>query len=568
MEVVSSESIKIPNSVLVSGLTNTELDAELIQYLKTYGSIDRIVPIDDIQSPFHGHVIYEFTSGASMASLTPLLPITYESPSREDVKYHLRALASVYTPAASSSATSTYLEELQAIAKLSGEPFEILLQRELAKLTTRSTAPPVCSEEDRASSDLVSTTVVSPRSSAEQHNTYNLTSVTPPAEISQLRAAQIQFQNLTNENTSPARPPVETKTSPYPTISDVNPPDVQRVVVEHVVRSQEAMSHHHASLRLRAFSGRSPRPASEVDYDTWRTNVELIMSDPAISDLHRSRRIIDSLLPPATEVTKHLGSQASPAAYLELLDSAYGAVEDGDELFAKFMATFQDSGEKPSSYLHRLQTVLSTSVRRGGVPASELNRHLLKQFCRGCWDDALLTDLQLEQRKNTPPSFAELLLLLRTEEDRQAAKVTRMKQHLGASKQRARSHLQTACVYADSSETEQLKKQVAELQTQLTNLKTKKQKKTKSANSKVATDKQLTTKEKSQKHVKQPNSSYKPNKPRPWYCFHCGEDGHIATMCESEPNPSLVAAKKKQLREKQLQWEAQNASSDEDPLKD
>ena len=58
----------------------------------------------------------------------------------------------------------------------------------------------------------------------------------------------------------------------------------------------------------------------------------------------------------------------------------------------------------------------------------------------------------------------------------------------------------------------------------------------------------------------------KPTKPRPWYCFHCGEDGHIASQCEGDPNPSLVNAKKRQLREKQLQWEKSNKSPDSQDL--
>ena len=385
----------------------------------------------------------------------------------------------------------------------------------------------------------------------------------------QIPAAQIQLQNLTNDKMSPVQAQVESKTVPRLSATDMNPPDVQKVVVEHIVRSQEVVSHKLAPLRLRAFSGRSPRPVNEVDYDTWRTNVDLMMNDPAFSDLHRSRRILDSLLPPATEVTKHLGPQASPAAYLELLDSAYGTVEDGDELFARFLTTFQDPDEKPSSYLHRLQVVLSSAVRRGGVSATEVNRLLLNQFCRNCWDNAFLADLQLKQRKDNPPSFAELLLLLRTEEDKHAAKVTRMKQHLGASKQSVTSQLQSVCAYTDSKETEQLKKQVAALQSELTNLKkTKTEKKDKSANSKVAVDKEQATKAKSQKPEKQPTSSGNSRKPRPWYCFQCGEDGHIKPSCENDPNPSLVTAKRKLLKDKQLQWESQAPSSDDDQLND
>ena len=570
-----SKMVKIPNSVIVSGLISVEFHEEITEYLKTHGEINRIIPIEDDDSPFYGQLIYEFESGASMESLMPLLPLNYDSPSNAHVTYKVKALVSVYPPTASSSATSTYLGELHEIARLSGQSFEELLQRELAKLTTSSASPPGNSKDGASESpgpDQTQTPVdLTPAPSQAATLKPNLESTSSvdvtPTMKPQPSAAPIQLQNLTNDNTSPVQVQVESKTFPQLSVTDVNPPDIQRVVVEHIVRSQDAASHHLAPARLRAFSGRSPRPANEVDYDTWRTNVDLIMNDPAISDLHRSRRILDSLLPPATEVTKHLGPQASPAAYLELLDSAYGTVEDGDELFAKFLTTFQDPNEKPSSYLHRLQVVLSSAVRRGGISASEVNRHLLNQFCRNCWDNALLADLQLKHRKNNPPSFAELLLLLRTEEDKHAAKVTRMKQHLGTSKQRVTSHLQSACAYTDSNETEQLKKQVAALQSQLENLKkAKTEKKDKSANSKVATDNEQTTKAKSKKPEKQPTSSRNSNKPRPWYCFQCGEDGHIKPSCENEPNPSLVAAKRKLLNDRQLQWEAQPASSDEDQL--
>ena len=91
----------------------------------------------------------------------------------------------------------------------------------------------------------------------------------------------------------------------------------------------------------------------------------LILNDPAISDLHRSRKIIDNLLPPAIDTVRHLNPHASPSSYLEILYSANGTVEDGDELHAKFMSTLQDAGERPSVYLHRIQIALNTAIRRG-----------------------------------------------------------------------------------------------------------------------------------------------------------------------------------------------------------
>lgn len=210
------------------------------------------------------------------------------------------------------------------------------------------------------------------------------------------------------------------------------------------------------------------------------------MKDPSVSDAHCTHRILDSLLPPASEITKHLGPQAKPSAYLELLDSAYGTVEDGDELYARFMSTLQNDGEKPSTFLQRLHVALSTTMRRGGVSSHDFVQQFLKQFCRGCWENTLIVDLQLEQKKRNPPSFAELLLLLRTEEDKQAAKMSRMKQHLGSakpaygvSKQRVMSHLQTAHAITDSAqstEVETLKRQIADISAQLNSMTTESQK--------------------------------------------------------------------------------------------
>ena len=150
---------------------------------------------------------------------------------------------------------------------------------------------------------------------------------------------------------------------------------------------------------------------------------------------------MESLGPPAAHVVKPVGPQALASAYLELLDSAFGIVQDGDELFAVFLNTFQNTGETPSQFLHRLQTILTKVLKRGGLSANEADRHLLRQFCRGCWDNVLIADLRLERKRDNPPPFTELLLQLRIEEDRQAAKENRMKKQLGASKQRANVHL-------------------------------------------------------------------------------------------------------------------------------
>lgn len=89
---------------------------------------------------------------------------------------------------------------------------------------------------------------------------------------------------------------------------------------------------------------------------------------------------------------------------------------------------------------------------------------------------------------------------------------------------------------------EELKRQVVELQNQIASMKQSK----KCEESKEPSAPSRSAKTFSPKINKgtnpQPN---KPAKPRPWYCFNCGEDGHIASHCEGSPNPSLGPAKRK-----------------------
>ena len=160
------------------------------------------------------------------------------------------------------------------------------------------------------------------------------------------------------------------------------------MLVEHVVCSSESSSHFTTATRLQAFSGTTPHTNNEVDYDTWRTSVEVLIKDTTISDLYCTHRILDSLSPLAAEMAKHLSPQANPSAFLELLNSAYGTVEDGDELYARSMSTLQNDGEKPSAFLQRLHVALSATMRRGGVSVNDFDRQLLKQFCRSCWENA------------------------------------------------------------------------------------------------------------------------------------------------------------------------------------
>ena len=554
-KLIQDYGVAVQNSVLVSGLTDTAADEEVYNFLEQYGSILQKVKS---KSDLYVQVIVEYKQGLDLEPLMSKLPIT--NTTKTDQTYHVESLASACTPAFSQSATQTYLTELKQIAKQSGQNFEDVLRKELSRISGavgQDEEEPETHTDDREERVVDDIPQVSPQPSA----------LTPQ-----------HVQEPTH-----SQQPQKEKTQRTISLTELYPSDMQKVVVEHIVKHEDSTAQAHASLRLRPFSGRIPRPNNEVDYETWRSNADFLLGDVQQSDLHKSRRIQESLLSPAVDIVKHLTPYSPPSMYLEILDSAFGTVEDGDDLYFKFLNTLQDYNEKPSTYLQRLQVMLNTTLRRGGVKATDLDRQLLKQFCRGCYVNALISELKLEDKdkKDNPPTFAELLLLLRTEEEKRYSKECRIKQHFSATKQKVSSHFQGAYgLFAEecntspqscsepSSEIQDLKKQIAQLQSQLTKMTQKDKTHSKKAPKKPTTSKSTDESARPQK-PQSSNSDAKDkhsNKPRPWYCFRCGEDGHIKPQCEAEPNSSLVATKRKLLKERQLEWESKHGSTESDDL--
>lgn len=537
MNVFLDLGIKLPNAILVEGIIKPAYD-ELIDFVRPYGSINRIETISDADSEFNDALVVEFNNGSAVSALRPILPYTFLSTEHE-LKFYISELATIFTEHFSKTKTKSYLSELQNTAKLTGVEYKDMLAHMLAQVGLAVTELGPATKEEEEQTPHAEPTLLLPSAKDSL-----FTPLSPVPETFSVKPECKPHQ--------PAPDPLLTssKEKSNPNI-EVQPSEVQRYIVEHIVKNEEVAVHHQ---RLRVFSGRIPRPSNESDYETWRSGVELLLGDPAVSDLQRSRRIVESLLPPAADMVKHLGPNTMPMVYLATLDSAYGAVQDGDELFAKFMDTYQDTGEKASAYLQRLQVALNAAIKRGGVKESDSSRHLLNQFCRGCWDDGLITELQLKQKKTQPPTFAELLLLLRTEEDREATKTLRMKQHLGVTRQKVTNHPQY--VRTDNNDggavakltniTQQLAHQLADIQRQLAML-THGQPKSASHPPATAHNRPPAK----EKHHTNPLRHPMPFPQKPGFCFRCGEDGHIRPQCKNEPNSALVAHKKKLFGKKQ-----------------
>lgn len=554
MDILEKHGIKIPNAVLVK-YSNTETDDEVVAFLNQYGKTSKVIVITETDSDFKDAMVVEFESGRALVELKNILPYHYVCNTLTDT-YDICELSTACSKLEGKVKTEKYLSDLQNLAKLTGQDYAEVLKGVMSLLGQSITEQSLA--QTKALPDVKEVMLSGSSATMPAH-------VNNTATLSQSAARQDLKDEQSQATPDPSTQHISGPSPSARLFPDPNPPEIQRYVVEH--RWSDDSGAHSSSQRLRSFSGRAPRPQHETDYETWRSGVDLLMKDPAVSDLQRSRRIFESLLPPAADMVKHIHPDTPPMTYLQILDSAYGTVQDGDELYAKFMELFQDAGEKPSAYLQRLQVALSLAVKRGGVLAMDVDRHLLNQFCRGCWDNSLISELQLKQRKFRPPSFAEFLLLLRTEEDREAAKVQRMKQHLG-SKARAGAHAQYAYAAPEESKvdklttiTQQLAQQLADIQKQLASLT--------SQSSHKQPQPTPTRPTNSSKFSEPPKTSRTPrtspkapvNWPKPGYCYNCGEDGHIKTQCDNAPNSSLVAMKKKQFNEKQRRWQMSNPNS-------
>lgn len=88
-------------------------------------------------------------------------------------------------------------------------------------------------------------------------------------------------------------------------------------------------------------------------------------------------KILESLLPPASDLIRQIDPDAAPCDYVKLLDSAYGYVDDGEEIFARFLGNHQNTEEKASEYLQRLMVLITTAKKRGGIAKADANKQLL-----------------------------------------------------------------------------------------------------------------------------------------------------------------------------------------------
>lgn len=363
-----------------------------------------------------------------------------------------------------------------------------------------------------------------------------------------------------------------------------NPEDIIRAVGD-VMNRTNKQPDSHTYRRLRTFSGVSPTPAGEESLDNWLEQATLLVTEGECSDKEKRRRILESLKGPAFEIIQAVRltqPDASPHEYIEAIESIFGTVESGEELYLSFRALRQQPGERLSEFLRRLERSLVKVVQGGGLPVSAANSARLKQLIRGSTSELMLLQLKIRERSSDPPTFLTLLREVMEEEGRQSA---RQSQVTPMRPQRVRTIQAEKEKEPDSASQSELQAQIQELRAQLAEKnnprpqppsddsfkepKEKQKQKNESQSELQSLRKQVKaleskmsvmavkyTSDLPREHTPQPYqykaapvhkpahskvSSSKHNDE--YFCYRCGENGHIATRCTAPENPQKVIRK-------------------------
>lgn len=228
------------------------------------------------------------------------------------------------------------------------------------------------------------------------------------------------------ENLHPSGETAEPGTVPSDSVSGNSAESIIRAVGDLLVKTMRPTPESNVFRRLRIFSGITPTPAGEENLDTWTEQARLMVEECDCSIREKRKRIVESLKGPALEIAQAVRAndpEATPEEYIEALERAFGTSETSEDLYFSFRALRQNSGERLSDFLRRVERLLTKVIQRGGIAASQRDSARVEQLIRGATEsDIMLLQLRLRERKSNPPSFLTLLNEIREEEDQQSVR--------------------------------------------------------------------------------------------------------------------------------------------------
>ncbi|XP_072108217.1 modulator of apoptosis 1-like [Mobula birostris] len=141
--------------------------------------------------------------------------------------------------------------------------------------------------------------------------------------------------------------------------------------------------------KLRNFSGITPTPEGDKEYETWVEWTSQLLDERQCSDDEKQQRLVESVRMLTADVVRAMtfNQPSAPLAeYLDAMESAFGMTGSPLELMRVFQNMRQEKGEKISVYLFQLERQLNCLRRWGGgaiIQAAEVDKLRVDQIAKG-----------------------------------------------------------------------------------------------------------------------------------------------------------------------------------------
>lgn len=293
------------------------------------------------------------------------------------------------------------------------------------------------------------------------------------------------------------------------------------------------------------FSGLKPTPTGEEEYDAWADQTAHMLDEWKCPDSLKKQRMAECLKGPAADIVRCLrmsNPNATANDYLAALETAFGTTENATDLMFKFRNTFQFEGERLSAYLLRLDKLLHTVFRKGGISLADMDKTRIEQVTRGSLPhDLVALRVKLTYKFQSAPTFTDLLRDVREEE----AMILERPAPTHASASVMAAPVECVSVSAvppwrepsprtasmeKGPSVERLTKEVEELRTEVTRLLSFAVSSTAAAPPRFSRNSEGKpfTKARAERQEKPYQAEV--------FCYKCGEDGHFQRECQNPEN--------------------------------
>ncbi|XP_007936970.1 paraneoplastic antigen Ma2 [Orycteropus afer afer] len=177
--------------------------------------------------------------------------------------------------------------------------------------------------------------------------------------------------------------------------------------------------------KLRIFSGSAVPAPEEEPFEIWLEQATEIVKEWPVAEAEKKRWLMESLRGPALDllhIVQADNQSISMEECLEAFKQVFGSLESRRTSQVRYLKTYQEEGEKVSAYVLRLETLLRKAVEKRAIPRNIADQVRLEQVMAGAsLSEILWCRLRELKDQGPPPSFLELMKVIREEEEEEAS---------------------------------------------------------------------------------------------------------------------------------------------------